>query len=73
MCKGTTNFAHMQAFGHFSSNKMEFYGLNGIMGLYACIKMTGRAEVQQKNQPALLRADFLTGRRPVLQRSGLTV
>ena len=41
MCKGTTNFAHMQVFGHFSSNKMEFYGLNGIMGHYACIKMTG--------------------------------
>ena len=28
----------MQIFGYFSSNKMKFYGLNGHMGLYACIK-----------------------------------
>lgn len=31
----------MQAFGHFSSNKMEFYGLNGIMG-HLCLHKNAR-------------------------------
>jgi hypothetical protein len=31
----------MQAFGHFSSNKMKFYGLNGIMG-HLCLHKNDR-------------------------------
>ena len=36
-CKITTKIAHTQKFGCFSSNKMQFFGLNGIMG-HLCLQ-----------------------------------